>query len=812
MPFTAILLGFLAAAEVAGAVEPRLLVFLNGSEVQTPIVSAERRGSEILLPVGPLSARLQSEAAFDAVSGKLIVSDPVLGRVTEYEQATGLVRRDGTILFGLAAGLLRGTRLADLVAPLPLVTILFHLEAEIPPGGDRVELYSRVGAPAGRLHPRTSVHMRDLRYDGYLNRYDGFTDGGLGVDAAARLSDGVLEVSAFGQAEEGHLGHLRNASITYRDPRYGVWSAIDLRSVGELPWLAAAGRGAAWSRVSPTSGKRTAAGIYETLVFSENLGRRVSAPRFEGLTVLGEHAVVPAKIGEPGSEVALGGGWLSRTEFLPAGLFTMTDLMHRSRTANLGLRAGLFAGTDQTADNGSGVELHGEWLPHRVWGIGGHFTRFDQAFRLPRPSFPEAGTRNLFFDTTLQPDPWFRVSASHGEQHSLSSGSLRSRLDNLSMGVSTPSPVVRSIHLSGSLYSDSASTDTRSLSLNLEGGGRRVRWFGSSRRQWDTVGDSWTQTLGGSGYTPAGDGQLSGSLVDGRLDGVAFYWTLPPLLDRTLQIGLGDRWERLANLDGEHFYGQFRAAWRGRGGHGVELSIEENQTTTSVRLSVSGGFLFPDVGTAPDVEFGTFDPSRGVLFGRAYVDANLNGTFDEGETPLAGVAVRLDGGRWRRETGADGRYEFPAVEAGQHRVELAEETVRADLTLLERNGGEVELPAMSRLQVDFRVAQNRAITGLVFADRNNNGRRDADEEGLPDVRLFVAGGADAITFHDGTFRMGDVAPGTRVLLVDGTSLASSFQLPGARQVQVAAGSDPEPLEIGVPVRPRPVERRVFSGG
>lgn len=806
---------FLAGALPAGAADPRLRIFLNGSEVATPIVPAERRGSEIYLPVGPIAARLQSEATFDVVEGRLVVTDAILGRVTEYEQSTGLIRRDGAILFGLAPGLvqglLRGAHIADLLAPLPLVTILFDLEAEIPAGEDAVLLASRVGAPQARLYAPTSVHVRDVRYDGYANHYDGFTDAGLGVEAAARVRDGFVELSAFGQGEEGHLAQLRSANLTYRDPWRSVWSGGDLRGIGEMAWFQAAGRGASWSYRSPVNDRRTAAGLYEILLNSENLGRRISTPHFDGLTALVEHIARPPSGDGLGPYVALGGGWLGATDQMPGGVLAATDALHRMRRGRLGLRAGIFAGTDAGAGNGSGLQAFGEWSPFAVWSLGGSFGRFDEAFRLPRPSFPEAGTRILSLDTALQPDPWFRVSASHSEQHSLASGSLRSRLDNATVGLTTPSRYLRSIYLSGNFYTDSALADRRSLSLNLEGGGRRARWYASSRRTWDSASDGWTHTLGASAYTPGGDGHWSGSLSGERIEGISFYWSLPPFLQRTLQVSFGDRWEHAANLEGKHFYGQFHAAWRGRSGHGVELSIEENQTTTAVRLAVSGGFLFPDVGTAPYPAFGAVDLERGVLFGRAYLDANLNGVYDDGDTPIPGVVVRLDGGRWRQETGADGRYEFPAVEAGPHRLELAEETVRADLTLLERAPGSVDLPGMSRMELDFRVARNRAITGVVFADRNGNGTREGEEEGLPDVRLYLAGGTDALTFHDGTFRMSEVPPGTRVVLVDATSLGSEFELPRAREVQVPSDRDPRPLEIAVPVRARPIERKTFTG-
>lgn len=790
--------------------QPRLLLFLNGTEVSTPVVSAEQVGSEIFLPVAPIADRLQ--AALELTPDvRLVVSDPVLGRTTEYEQATGIVRRDGTILFGLAAGLVRGSQVADLQAPLPLVTILFDLEAQIPSAGDRVELASRVGVPEARLHSPADLHVRDLRYRGYANHFDGFTDGGLGIDATARVHRGILEASALGQGEEGQIAYLRSATLTYRDPVRSIWSAGDLRGVGEMGWLLAAGRGGRWSHRSKSSERRTSAGIYELLVGSKNVGRRINAPSFDGLTGLVEHAVTPPSRDGRGTHLALGGGWLGRTESMPAGVLTAADLLLRDQTYRLGARAGLFAGTDRGAGNGTGLELRGEWNPYRIWHLGGRFGNYDSDFRLPRPSFPEAGTRNVSFDTSVQPDPWLRLSLSHSQQHSIVAGKRMNRLENGTIGVTTPSLYLRNMYLSLSQYVDSTGRDTKSVSLNFDGGKGPIRWFAASRRQWDDTGGSWGHTIGATARTIAGDGQFSTAVADGRLDAVSLYWNSPLFAQRSLQVGLGDRWERIANLNGKHMYGQFRLTWRTRSGHGLEFAVEENQATTSVRLSVSGDFLFPDVGDAPVGGLGSFEPTRGIVFGQVYQDKNLNGRFDDEDRPLPDVVIRLDGGRHRRVTDDLGRYEFSAVEAGPHTLDIAGETVRADLTLLEDASHPVHLPAMSRMQIDFRVAANRAISGVIFADRNGNGTWDAGEEGLADVRLYVAGGRDAVSFYDGSFRLGDVPPGTRVLLVDSTSLPPQLELPASITLVVEAGRDPAALEIAVPVTGRPVTRKKFTG-
>ncbi len=64
-------------------------------------------------------------------------------------------------------------------------------------------------------------------------------------------------------------------------------------------------------------------------------------------------------------------------------------------------------------------------------------------------------------------------------------------------------------------------------------------------------------------------------------------------------------------------------------------------------------------------------PSVGIaeIHGMAFTDANNNGLFDSGDSPLAGAPIQLLGGAGGSTTsGADGMYGFTAVPVGNYTV------------------------------------------------------------------------------------------------------------------------------------------------
>jgi len=182
--------------------------------------------------------------------------------------------------------------------------------------------------------------------------------------------------------------------------------------------------------------------------------------------------------------------------------------------------------------------------------------------------------------------------------------------------------------------------------------------------------------------------------------------------------------------------------------------------------------------------------------GKIYLDSNLDLRQDPGESGLAGVALalwRLDGGEYRftghtTSTDAHGRYLFgtglnllpgvyqvretqpdglfsvgavPGTVAGQP----TGRTVSDDRDLLTDIA--IPLGGTHAVDFDFAEAAPAQISGYVYHDRNNDGRRGAGEEGLRQVQIVVSA-VDTIspqasrtvtTDSSGYYVVGGLAPG-----------------------------------------------------
>jgi len=110
--------------------------------------------------------------------------------------------------------------------------------------------------------------------------------------------------------------------------------------------------------------------------------------------------------------------------------------------------------------------------------------------------------------------------------------------------------------------------------------------------------------------------------------------------------------------------------------------------------------------------------------------------------------------------------------------------------------------------------QRSGIAGVVFLDGNGNGRRDADESGLPHVRVQVGTGS-AFTDSLGVYRVWDLVPFEPVLVMaDSLTFESPLWVAGDRGISVL----PAPnhfTEVDVPLMTGAVIEgqvtRIFGG-
>ena len=127
------------------------------------------------------------------------------------------------------------------------------------------------------------------------------------------------------------------------------------------------------------------------------------------------------------------------------------------------------------------------------------------------------------------------------------------------------------------------------------------------------------------------------------------------------------------------------------------------QTSRSVQLvlryEASAGARTAPLGGLPG-------SGAGVLAGNVFFDANGNGRREASEAGVPGVTVTLDR-RYATRTDAQGRYEFPAVAAGAHAVELSPDNVPLPWSPAVRDPVTVNVFVRSSTTQDFAVQRDR---------------------------------------------------------------------------------------------------------
>ena len=94
----------------------------------------------------------------------------------------------------------------------------------------------------------------------------------------------------------------------------------------------------------------------------------------------------------------------------------------------------------------------------------------------------------------------------------------------------------------------------------------------------------------------------------------------------------------------------------------------------------------------------------GRIRGTVYADANRDGEQQANEMGLAGVEVLLDE-RFRTTTDAAGRFEFPVVVTGPHRVRLRPESVPLPWGAADEAGQRIDVPLRGQAEARIPVVR-----------------------------------------------------------------------------------------------------------
>ena len=131
----------------------------------------------------------------------------------------------------------------------------------------------------------------------------------------------------------------------------------------------------------------------------------------------------------------------------------------------------------------------------------------------------------------------------------------------------------------------------------------------------------------------------------------------------------------------------------------IEERISDRGAFLILRYEARAGSMAPPLG-------GMAGGGAGRVAGVVFLDSNEDGRFAAGEQGAANVTVILDG-RYSTRTDGQGRYEFPAVAAGQHQIMVMPDNVPLPWMLLRDGRAEFEVPVRGNVNVDVGAQRMR---------------------------------------------------------------------------------------------------------
>jgi hypothetical protein len=252
----------------------------------------------------------------------------------------------------------------------------------------------------------------------------------------------------------------------------------------------------------------------------------------------------------------------------------------------------------------------------------------------------------------------------------------------------------------------------------------------------------------------------------GRIEGRAFFDLDADGLDDPEEPGvvgvtvrLDDR--RSATTDSR---GRYSFSSLTPGEHAVALTSDK--LGVSLRASTpTEQFVTVGARQTASVGFGLSD--FGSVGGRIFNDLFLTGSADAAGAPgLRGVRVLLRGANVASlTTDASGLYEFRNLPPGNYTLEIDPASLPADFRLPARLSWPVTLSPLQGFFTDIPLAAQRAVSGVVFLDRDGDGRFEPARD-LPLAGARVAAGkAGTVTDAGGSYLLRGLPAGHITLLV-----------------------------------------------
>lgn len=165
--------------------------------------------------------------------------------------------------------------------------------------------------------------------------------------------------------------------------------------------------------------------------------------------------------------------------------------------------------------------------------------------------------------------------------------------------------------------------------------------------------------------------------------------------------------------------------------------------------------------------------SIGSFNGYVFYDLNGDGIKQPLERGVKGA--KIDGGNGKTSiTDAMGYYKLSGVVGKKAVLALDLKTIPKGYNPTTSTSREADIVPAKTKRVDFGIATRTEISGLVFHDKNGNGKYDAGEEAVKGIIIILDAKEKAVTSPMGEYMFRKIEPGEHVLKLDLASVPVKF--------------------------------------
>ena len=805
--------------------EQQLVIEVNGQVLTGPFSLSQRRGKRIFLPIGSIAKALGDTLTIKT-SAQIVEVRRQTGEVIELDLQLKQIRENGSpvLNFTDTGDINLSLNTDELMLPIEWLAALFGAAAHIDTEANVIRILKEstggsVTSRAGESHGNLEIYNVD--YDYNFNSYSGFNSHNLTLRSMGRIGNGRFNlITHSGKGNNNLLGPLRGGTFSYENEKEQRFMAGDLGTGSDLQFFSSNLRGA-WTQI-PLRGTlvtafagRTMSGSLPLPAFSieesEIIQKHNNGLKYD-TTVMGGYATFGSKAGSQiiNKSWLVSAGGMKFNGANRSGVMLSAASNYISRKARLqgDFAFGNFKGrqNDETEVKGTGLaaDVSGSYDLTEKLTVQGRYTYVSKNFLSP-----QAGTsspvRLMAAGVSWSPTTWISTSFySSLVKRPGSNSTDKNVVATLSLN---PRGSMPSIFISHTQSSNSQISKSAFTTINASKDFSRFRAFvnvsrmqiakntslnaqaGASLRLNESNNLVVTQSFGSKGSTSGTADWYSSSLFNNRLNfggGIGYSRSTQSQFALTERLSASVRLPRETSL---------------------QVTYSHNQGGSQLQVSVRGSLFRKSnsqmLTDAPVKEIKSF----GSASGRVYQDVNLNGKFDPGtDQTQSNVQIRIDGNLYATSD-ENGIFRIDNVKVGEHEIYMDLLSVRADLTILDKERRQFTLESGRDSLIDFRLVRTGRVTGVIWNDSNENGIMDVGEEPLTDARVVASSNRDSLSDENGVFTIGDLTPGEHTIIIDEKTLPNGMKSANSSiTVKIAAGKETDGIKVPVILIPAEVKR------